>query len=140
MSFHEKSSWIMFSLISITGLLYLAEVFSLTHNEKLPPPDAPSLVLYLAAMAVLSIIGHIVIAALAPKDANARLDEREVVIFARAGSIAGHVFSVGVVLSMFLYLLEPNGDILFYCVAATLVISELADCAVKIYLYRIGVL
>ncbi|MFC6439022.1 hypothetical protein [Bowmanella sp. JS7-9] len=136
MAFHEKSAWWMLIALSVLSVLYANALFGLSGDGQIPPPNVPVLIRYTVALVIVAVIGHIIIAATAPSDANAEPDERERKIFDRAGRISGFVFGFGVVSAMLFYLFQSNGDALFYGVFACLVASQLVEYLVKIYLYR----
>ena len=50
--------------------------------------------------------------------------------------VASYVLGVGVVTSLGVYLLSPRGDLLFYLVFASLMLSNLAEYALQILFYR----
>ena len=106
---------------------------------ELVSPLLPTIAVYTIILVILAIVGHIVISALSPKEANAPLDERERRIFDRAGNVSGYVFGAGVVVSLGLYLLSYSGDVLFYLVFASLMIGQLAEYLMRIVLYRTAV-
>jgi hypothetical protein len=87
----------------------------------------------------LAIVGHIVIAALAPKDADVPVDERERHIFNRAGHYSSNVFGAGILLSLGIYLLSNNGDLLFYAVFASLMAGQIAEYILQILFYRTSI-
>lgn len=92
--------------------------------------------MYTVGLIAVAIIGQIAIAIFSPKDANAPLDERERDIFLRASHYSGYVLATGVVMALGFYLLSYSGDVLFYTVFASLMISQLADYGFRIFLYR----
>ena len=137
MSFQEKSAWTMSIALLIGGIFYFGVVATMSSAAgELVQPLLPVLVVYTAILIVLAIIGHVVIAIFSPKEANAPLDERERQIFDRAGNISGYVFGFGVIVALGLYLLSHSGDLLFYLVFGSLMISQLAEYGVRIALYR----
>ena len=137
MPFREKSAWIMSVALTAGGLFYFLPVVSgWTGSGQLASPLLPQLVAYTVCLVVIAIVGHIVIAALAPKDADASVDEREKLIFDRAGHYSSYVLGVGVLLSLGLYLVFGNGDLLFYVVCASLIASHLAEYLLQILFYR----
>lgn len=137
MPFQEKSAWIMSLALLIGGALYFGVVAVMSAaSNQLAPPILPIVVVYTVILVIVAILGHVVIAAMSPKDANAPLDERDRRILDRAGHVSGYVFGVGVVLSLGLYLLFYSGNALFYGVFASLMIGQLAEYAIRIFLYR----
>lgn len=138
MAFQEKSAWVMLVALTLGGLFYLSVVNSMSAEiGQLAPPILPILIIYTIILVVLSIIGHIAIAIMSPKDANTPLDEREKTIFHRAGHYSAFLLGAGVLLSLGYYLLFRNGDVLFYGVFASLVIAQMAEYAIRIFLYRV---
>jgi hypothetical protein len=137
MSFQEKSAYVMFVVLLLGGSLYFYEVLSQSMGlEGLISPIIPGLIKLTFMLVIMSIIGHIIIAAISPKEAAAKLDERERQIFNRAGSISGLILGFVVILSLGSYLISEDGSLLFYAVFAGLIISQLAEYATRIFLYR----
>ncbi len=140
MSFQEKSAWVMSLALLVGGVFYFGVVASVSSEAgELAAPLVRVVATYTAILVILAIIGHIAIAVMTPKEADAPLDERERRIFDRAGHISGVVFGFGVVTSLGYYLYSQNGDALFYLVFASLMIGQLAEYAIRIYLYRTAV-
>ena len=140
MAFHEKSAWIMTTALLVCGLLYFAQVAALsTSIQQLAPPILPLIVIYTIVLTVLSVAGHMLIALFNPKEANAPLDERDRRIKERAGHWSGFVMGFGVIGSLGMYLLTNSGDLLFYSIFATLMLSSLVEYMAQILLYRRGV-
>ncbi|MCG8418029.1 MAG: hypothetical protein MJE77_08825 [Proteobacteria bacterium] len=140
MAFQEKSAWIMSLALLLGGLFYFGVVAWMSSQiGELAPPILPLVAVYTVILIIIAIVGHVVIAVFAPKDANTALDERERQIFDRAGHLSGYVVGVGVLLSLGLYLFSYSGNLLFYGVFASLMISQLAEYAIQIFLYRSGV-
>lgn len=137
MPFHEKSAWILSFALLLGGAVYFSVVALMSAElGQLAPPLLPLVVVYILVMVVIAIIGHIVIGTLAPKDANASLDERERRIFDRAGHLAGYVFASGVVLALGAYLFSYDGNLLFHGVFGSLMLGQLTEYLVQIRLYR----
>ena len=140
MPFHEKSAWIMSFALIAGGLFYFLPVLSgWSGSGQLASPLMPHLVAYTVCIVVIAVVGHIVIVALAPKDADVPVDEREKLIFDRAGHYSSYVLGVGALLSLGLYLLSGNGDLLFYAVFASLIASQLAEYLLQIVFYRTSI-
>lgn len=140
MAFNEKSAWIMSFALLVGGLFYFGVVAKISLEiGQLVPPLLPLVAVYTAILAVAAIVGHIVIALTALKEASASLDERERQLVVRAGHHSGLVFGAGVIMSLGVYLFTYNGNLLFYCVFASLMISQLAEYVLQIVLYRTAV-
>ena len=137
MPFREKSAWIMSIALLVGGFLYFFGVGLVwSESGQLASPVIPLIVAYTCCLIVIAIVGHIVIAALAPKEANAAVDERERQIFLRAGHYSSYVFAVGVLTSLGIYVLTGSGDLLFYTVFASLMVGQLAEYMFQILFYR----
>lgn len=140
MPFREKSAWIMSIILLLAGAFYFYAVAMIwSDSGQLARPTLPRVVAYTACLVVMSVVGHVAIALLAPRDANARPDERERQIFSRAGRYSSFVIASGIVMSLGLYLLSHDGDLLFYTVLASLMIGQVIEYAIQIFLYRTSV-
>lgn len=130
----------MSAALIVGGLFYFLPVVSgWTGSGQLASPLMPRIVTYTVCLVVIAVVGHIVIAALAPKDADAPADEREKLIFDRAGHYSSYVLAAGVLVSLGSYLLSGNGDLMFYVVFASLIASHLAEYVLQIIFYRTNV-
>ena len=137
MPFHEKSAWIMSAaLVFGGGFYFFAVVSGSSAAGALIPPNIPLIVIYTVCLVVIAAVGHIVIAILAPKDANAPVDEREQQIFARAGHFSSYILAIGILLSLGVYVTGGSGDLLFYTVFASLMIAQTAEYLLQILFYR----
>ena len=137
MPFHEKSAWIVSAALLLGGAFYFAVVAAMSSaSGRLAPPTLPLVAAYTVLLVIAAVAGHIVAALAAPKEANTPLDEREKTITHRAGHLSGYVIGAGVIVSLGLYLFSYDGNLLFYAVFATLMLSQLAEYALQIRLYR----
>lgn len=137
MSFQEKSAYVMFIALLLGGGLYFYEVvFQSMQLDGWISPVIPGLVQLTFIMVIVAIIGHIIIASLSSKEAEAKLDERERQIFNRAGRLSGFILGFVVILSLGNYLISEDGSLLFYSVFAGLIVSQLAEYVIRIFLYR----
>lgn len=137
MPFREKSAWMMIAALSLASAGYAAIVVNMSHGlEQLAPPLIPLIVVFTIAVIVLAVGSHILIAVLAPKDANAPADERDRAIASRAGAMSGYVFATGVAFALGHYLMVRDGDVLFYAVFAAWTLAQVSEYAFQIALYR----
>jgi uncharacterized membrane protein (DUF485 family) len=137
MAFQEKSAWIMALSLLAAGIFYFGVVAAMSSAMgSLAPPNIPVVAVYTVLLAILAIISHIVIAIFAPKDANAPTDERERRILERSSHLSGYVFAAGVIVSLGLYLIFYDGNLLFYGVFSSLMLGQLAEYLLQIVLYR----
>lgn len=137
MPFREKSAWVMSVALLSGGIFYFRAVMSgWSESGQLASPWIPLILTYTACLVVVAAVGHIVIAALAPKDAYAPVDEREAQIFVRSGHYSSYVFALGVFISLGIYLFSGSGDLLFYTVFASLMVGQIAEYFFQILFYR----
>ena len=140
MAFHEKSAWLMTVTLLIGAFVYFGTVAMASSSiAGLATPALPLIALYTIVLILIAIIGHAVVAAMAPKEANAQPDERDRRIAAYASHRSGYVFGAGVITSLGLYLVSGDGDLLFYCVFASLMLGALAEYVIQIFLYRTSI-
>ncbi len=137
MPFREKSAWLMSVALSLASAGYAAMVINSSHGlARLAPPLIPLVVVFTATLVVLAAASHMLIAALAPRDAAAPADERDRTIVARAGNWSGYVFATGVALALGDYLVVHDGDALFHGVIAAWILAQVSQYAFQIALYR----
>ena len=135
MPFREKSAWIMSVALLVGGFWYFRTVLSLDSGQLASPVIRPIVVLT-AFLIAIAILGHIVIALLAPREANAPADEREQLIFVRAGHYSSYAFGFGVIMSLGAYVFTRSGDLLFYTVFASLLVGQVLEYLLQILFYR----
>ena len=137
MSFREKSAWAMGAVMLLTGLFYL----SIAANM---PADAPPiaqvgpLIPYVIAVVVLSIAVQVVLAIRSPKEADAPADEREKIALDKAGHWSGFVLAVVAIHGALQYLWTGQGNLLFQWIIGALILSQIAEYAFQIWLFRRG--
>jgi len=137
MSFQEKSAWIMSFALLASSIFYFGVVMSMSQEVgHWAAPNLPVVVIYTVILTLIAIVGHVVIAVLAPKEANANPDEREREVVFRASHLSGYVFGVGVLLSLGLYLFVHDGNLLFYSVFGSLIVSQLSEYLFQIFISR----
>ena len=137
MSFREKSAWLMTAALLVTGLFYFSFVVRLSSElGEIAPPLLPVVGLYVVLLVVLAVLGHVLVAAFAPRDAGADMDERDRLIAARSGNLSGYILAAGVLLALGHYLVAYNGNALFHGAFASLLISQLAEYGLQIFFYR----
>jgi len=137
MPFREKSAWIMTIILIVLGAAYFYVVAGIwSETGQLGAPMLPLVIIYTVCLTGLAILGHVVIAIFAPRDANAAVDERERRILERAGHYSSYILGFGVILSLGYYLLTRNGDLLFYAVFASLMLGQIMEYVLQIVFYR----
>lgn len=144
MSFREKSTWVTFFLLLVGFVIYFSNAFTVLHGhshiDSQPSPNLFRLFFQLVFwFIVLEIVVHILIAARAPKDANAPLDERERLIALKSMRPAFYVLLVGA----FLVIGSTPVDITKYHMAHSILfvvwVAELVRYGMQLYYFRRGV-
>jgi hypothetical protein len=135
MSFREKSAWAMGAVILVTGLFWLRIALSL-------PGDVPALahvgplIPYVIAVILLSIAVQVALAIASPKGAERHADERERIAIDRAGLWSGVVLGAAVIAGVLHYFWTGQGNLLLLWVVGGLILSQLAEYAFQIVLFR----
>lgn len=136
MSFREKSAWAMGALMTLAGLYYLNLVVGASGQLGAPAPPVGIFTAYVVLVVVGSVAAQAALGALAPKDANAPPDERERPAIQRAGNWSGIVLGFGAAASLLHYLQHGDGNLLFHSVLGSLIVSQIAEYAFQIALFR----
>ena len=140
MSFREKTAWGMGAILVLAGVWYFQRVVGL--SEALGETAAPNLrfvIGYIVLVILASIAANIVIASAAGKEAEVPADERERAILDKAGHWAGYVLAVGAVAGLWHFGWRHDGNLLFHIVFGALMLSQIAEYAFQIFLFRRGV-
>ena len=142
MSFREKSAWITLITLVLMSLLW-ATHFPWGRDFTLAPEPNPfvfhALVLATISFVVIVVVAHIVVAVLAPREANARADEREQLIGLKATRLGAYAYVALSMSSVFLIHLGANEIGLAYFLVVSLVVAEAVSCAARIVYHRRGV-
>ena len=139
MSFREKSTWV---LLAVTLLVY-GWYFATTLGEALGtgvPPIVDNVRLFgaVVVMVALSIVAHIMIAILSPKDADTG-DERDRLIELRGDQRGGVLTSIALFSTLGLVMTGAAVFWIAHLALAGLVMSELVKAISKLIDYRRGV-
>jgi hypothetical protein len=136
MSFKEKSAWIIFITTLITAVIYFTALgLSFAGYVRY----ASVLHLFGALMlglVIVQIVGHVVIAARAPADANAPTDERERIIGWKADRVGFYTLTVGALLGIVTIHLGASAPDLAHAVLLAFVLSQLAKYGTVVRLHR----
>ncbi len=137
MSFREKSAW-----ISLVSIAFVGFVFFLHVPRTLTPRSGAemfhALLICLAALIVIEVVAHTVVAIRAPLDARAPKDERERLIELRAIRVAAYVYASLSMGAVSLLHVGANGGAVGYAVLLALVVAELVNYGSRILYYRRG--
>lgn len=137
MTFREKSAWAMGALMLVTGLLWLRWTLALPSGAP-PLAQLGPLAPYVVAVVVGSIAIQVALAAWMPREADRPADERERPLIDKAGNWSGVVLGVTVITGALQYLWSGEGAPLFRWVIGGLILSQLAEYAFQIVLFRRG--
>ena len=136
MTFREKSAWVMGLVMVATGIFYLNMALVTMRPTGWTAPPLVAFIPYVGLVVIASIVAQATLSLLTPKEANAPADERERPLIDRAGNWSGLVLGVGVVSSLLNYFWHGNGNVLFHMVMGSLILSQIAEYAFQIALFR----
>ena len=139
MSFREKSAWVMLLAVLVAAVWFFGEVYDPSNARTwLSETTEPLILGVLLALAIVSVIGHSLIAARSPDEAMEPLDERKRGIVAQSQSFGYNTLIVGV-LSSFAFL-HINGSLHFFAhlVSFSVFASWLVLYGSQIVLFRRG--
>lgn|SRR5690554_322155 len=139
MSFREISAWVMLNVLLIITGFYFFRIWQLSPPGELISPNFGSLLNFTITLIIWTVISHIVLSIIFPKDANAPRDERDRIIDDRAGHISGLILGIGAVTALGHFLFYEQANLLFYMVFAALVASQVGEYLCRIFYYRRGV-
>ncbi|MEO1040070.1 MAG: hypothetical protein AAFX09_11025 [Pseudomonadota bacterium] len=139
MSFHEKSNLAMTAIFVLAyGAYFLAVLPPALAGEASITNVTPLLLGAVIFLVIAGVIAHILIAAAAPKDADAA-DERDRLIETRAEARAGHVLGGFALLAIALALVGQPVFWIAHAVLGGLVAAEIAKGVFRAVDYRRGV-
>lgn len=139
MSFREKSAWLMVIILIIAGANYFLQIYWLSNAAgQVIPPIAPMTIAYIILIVIAAIIGHAVIALIAPTEANAPMDEREKRIEHRAGNWSGMILCVGAIAGLIHFSVNADGNLLFHIIVGSLLVAQISEYVSQIWFYRRG--
>lgn len=130
MAFREKSAWVMTLVLLAVGVFYVKLV---TVDGV---PAAAAAVPFVIFTIVLSVAAQVVLAVTSPKDASSPADERERMIIDKAAHFSSYVLVIGVLVGLGQFMLSADGARLFHVVLTCLILSQLAEYASQIVLFR----
>jgi len=145
MSFHEKSNALMLGAMVLVYGAYFMVVLGLPALNGIDIDVNARLVMSnglmlasVVALVVMAIVGHILIAVLAPKDAD-KHDERDKLIEMRGDQRGGFVMAFGALCGMGIAMLAMPHFWIVNVILAGLVLGEIVKAVSKIVDYRRGV-
>jgi hypothetical protein len=138
MSFEEKSTWaVLFTFLLVYGWYFLQVSAALSTQDVASVEYQATMAVTVAALIVISIVMHIVLAILSPGDAD-KSDERDREISVRGEYIGGFVVSTTALVAIGLAMLEMAHFWIANALLLGLVAAELVTDCIKLYYYRRG--
>jgi hypothetical protein len=138
MSFQEKGTWVVLLVSIATYTVYLGIVLSRAGNTPLAEVEYVAAMLWTIGFAiVLNIVGHIVIAAASPKDAD-KSDERDTNINRFGEYVGATVLGVAILVPLGLTLAEFDHFWIANAIYAAFILQGLVVATVKLVAYRRG--
>ena len=136
MSFREKSAWVMAVVTIAAGLYYLNLVVAGSRGLAEAPAPVGIFISYTILLVVASVAAQVLLALLSPKEASAPADERERPLLHAAGHWSGILLGFGAVASLLSFLAYRDGNLLFHMLLGSLIVSQVAEYALQIALFR----
>ncbi len=138
MSYREKRAWIfLVSTVLVSGFFFLHVPWTLRPEGS--PAALHGLLYCFVAWLVIQLVAYLIVARLAPDDATAPRDERELLIELKAMRIARPVYIVAPLLAVSMLHIGATGPAVGYGVFFALVFGELVNYSARIVYYRRGV-
>lgn len=132
LSFKEKSQLCMFVSILCIAAIYLLQVNPFSQANVAGEHIGIFIVAVIASI-VVAIVGHSFIAIFSTPE---QTDERDRLIAGKAASIKSFVLVAGIILSMMASFRFEGNLILLHLLLATLILAELVDLSVQMFLNR----
>lgn len=136
MSFKERSAWIMVVALLISGIFYFQNVYEVIMAAEIVEIRFSLLIVFTLILISAAIVGHTLIAAFNPEEANEASDERDKRVVEKAGHISGMVFGFLTITSLLAFVVFQVGSLLFYAVLGSLIIAQTFEYGLQIYFYR----
>ncbi len=136
MSSEEKSTALMLGvLVAVYGWYFVVVGRRLGELSVSEIPYRGPMLATVIAVIVLAVIGHILLAVTAPREAG-RSDERDRLIDLRGEWIGGFVLGTGTITGLLLAMVEVDFFWIANVLLAGLVLSEVVTSVAKLVFYR----
>lgn len=144
MSFHEKSNAAMLAILVAVYGWYFATTAGVIFGGELAPEavlavTGAKMILTVVAVIITSILAHVLIAIMAPSEADDTSDERDKLIGMRGDQRGGVVLGVFAVFAMGLALLGQPAHLFANAILAGLVAGSVVTGLSRLIDYRRGV-
>ncbi len=134
MSFHEKSLWLMFGSVAVVSGLYAVAVLPADAVNVMPHQMA-AFGLAVAALVVLQVVGHVVIAI---RDRHAETDERDRLIELKGTRNGAYVLATAVFLALCAALMTQGNFVFTHVLLGGWVLAQLVETGSQVFLHRRG--
>lgn len=136
----EKSAWVMIAALVLSAWFYFTSVISMSQAiGATAPPNLGIIAVATIVIIAIAIFGHVIAAVIDPASADAPEDERDKRVAQRSGNLAGWVLSIVVMGGIWSFAVRGDGNLLFHILVMGMVLSQLAEYALKIWFYRRGI-
>lgn len=132
MEVREVAAGVMSVLFGIVGVFWLIIVI----RSGFAAPPQSSAVAATTLLVTGIVVLEIALAIMFPKKSGEPPDERERLIVARAGNMAGWALLLGVLLALGHYVNHGNGNVMFHVITLAFIVSGLVDYVAQILLFR----
>lgn len=141
MSFREKSVWVSTGIMIWLWSWYASIVIPGIADGTITRAETMGLFIGVTvAVVVMEVIGHIILAILSPKDANADEDERDRMIDQKADSHSAWMLGGGIItICLFTLFQDLSGVSVIHLLLLLLIAVEVVTGALQILYYRRGV-
>src|SRR5262249_20911626 len=139
MPFKEKSAWISLVTYAVVFGGYFLTVARVWDDDWAQGQSLGLMIGAVVALVILAIIFNVALALFNPREANARADEREVMISLKAERLASYTLSAGVVCLIGALLIGWNPFLVANLLLGAMVIAELVKAISQIVFFRRGV-
>jgi hypothetical protein len=138
-SFQEKSTALMLGLLVVVYGWYFAVVGSRALAIPVAEVEYRAMMLVtVVALVAVAIVGHVLIAVLAPREADVT-DERDRLVDLRGEWIGGFVLGTGTLAGLLLAMAEADTFWIANVLLAGMVLSEIVTSVARLVFYRRGV-
>ena len=135
LSFHQKSLWVTFIGLSCGFGFYFATVLK-GPTVNITPSQVVLFAVAVAALVLVQIVGHIVIAI---SDRRPGTDERDRLIALKGTRNGAYVLAAGVFVALYTALLTPGNFLFANLLLAFWVLAQLVEIGSQLLLYHRGV-
>ena len=135
LTFQEKSLWLTLIAIVLTYTLYYLNVLPPIEGRMLAP-HIFQFAYYMGVMVVFIAISHV---ALAIKQKQEPVDEREKLISLKADAVSSYILNIGIFTAIVVAILVPGNFWFIHTINFFAVLTEVVNTIQQLKSYRAGV-